>query len=106
MRDEAQTLPGIDLELDGSTSSPLRQAVQRTLRALDEAGLLQPMHAAQCQLALELADSIARSGGKASAAAMASAQLLACLETLPKPTELGVDDKFEQWLDEQLKADA
>lgn len=90
---------GIDLNPSGQVAeSPMRAAVRHVIEALDAENLLKPWHAAHCALALELADAIGRSRGKASAAAMASAQLMACLEALPTPKTLSTGDVFEQWL--------
>lgn len=104
MSEPNETLPGLGWQLDKHTGaeSPLRAAVRFVIEQLDAEGLIKPWHAAHCQLALELADSIARSGGKASAAAMAAAQLMQCLETLPQPATFSAGDKFEQWLDREL----
>lgn len=98
MNDETPTLPGLDFDLHNPGEHPLRAAVLRTLRALDDEGLLKPQHAAYAQLALELADSIARSRGRASAAAMAGAQLMAALEALPSPTSMSAEDALQAWL--------
>lgn len=100
MNENMPTLPGLGYELDDPASRhPLRDAVLATLKALDDDGLLGPEHAAHAQLALVLADAVARSTGKASAAAMASAQLMACLDALPSRTEQTAGDKFEAWLE-------
>ena len=98
------TLNGLGFELDqpDGARSPLRAAVRSVIDSLNAQGLLEPWHAAHCQLALELADSIGRSRGRASAAAMASAQLMQCLEQLPQPATATAGAKFEQWLDREL----
>lgn len=103
MTETQPTLAGLELDLTGTIEHPLRRAVVRTLEALDADGLLEPVHAAHAQLALELADSIARSGGKASAAAMASAQLMAALDALPKPSKLSTEDALDRWLHLELE---
>ena len=91
-------LPGLGLDTTDLGELPLRKAVERTLLAYDEAGLLSPMHAATAQLAMTLAETIDRSRTKASAAAMAAGQLLAALDKLPQPTETSEIDKLEQLL--------
>lgn len=96
------TLAGLELEPEfGSAPSALRGAVVATLAALERDGLLEPRHAALGQLALEMADAVAagRRGGRASAAAMAAAQLLACLDALPAPMAADVESKFNAFVD-------
>lgn len=99
---EAQpTLPGLELEPEnGASPSALRTAVVTTLAALQQEGLLEPRHAALAQLSLELADSVTagRRSGRASAAAMAAAQLRETLLALPEPTAAGIAEKFDAYL--------
>jgi hypothetical protein len=95
------TLPGLELEPEnGAAPSALRSAVVVTINALQADGLLENRHAAMCQLALELADSVTagRRSGRASAAAMAAAQLRETLLALPEPTASGVAEKFDAYL--------
>ena len=101
-RDEtAPTLPGLELESPhGGRPNALRRAVIATITALDEAGLLEPRHTALAQLALELADSVTAGKGRASAAAMAAAQLRETLLALPEPSAAGVQEKFDQLLEQ------
>lgn len=83
------TLPGFEGEPEyGTITHPLRSAVQATLDELNKAGLLLPHHAALAASALSMAEAV-ESGThsrRASAAAMAMAQLLAVLDRLPQPT--------------------
>lgn len=102
MTETQPTLAGLDFDLTDTRDNHLRAAVIRTLQALDDEDLLEPVHAAHAQLALELADAIARSRGKASAAAMASAQLMAALDALPKPSKLSTEDALDRWLNLEL----
>jgi peroxiredoxin family protein len=88
-------------------ASAMRKAVVATIEALQDAGLLQPRHVAMCQLALELADSVAagRRSGRASAAAMASRELRETLLALPVPEEAGAAEAFENWVNQTLAKD-
>lgn len=100
--DESQpTLPGLELQPAAGTPSQLRLAVIATIEALKSEHLLEPRHAAHAQLCLELADAVAagRQGGRASAAAMAAAQLLAALDALPKPMSIEATARLDQWLE-------
>lgn len=96
------TLPGLELDPAMGGTSPLRNAVKATLAALDEAKLLEPRHTAVAQLALELADSVdaGKRSGRASAAAMAAAQLLSALDALPKPAALDADAEWNKFVEE------
>lgn len=93
-------LPGVDLTPEIGAPSPLRLAVQKTLEALAQGQLLEPRHAAVAQLALELADAVTagRRSGRASAVAMASAQLLAALDALPKPAGIDADAEWNKFV--------
>lgn len=105
-----ETQPMLEgLELNDPTSgtpSALRTAVVATLEALTVQGLLEPRHAAMCQLALELADSVTagRRSGRASAAAMAAAQLRETLLALPSPAAAELSDRFDAFV-ASLKVD-
>lgn len=101
--DENQpTLPGLEL---GEHRGALREAVVATIEALREDGLLERRHTGMAQLALEMADAVQRGiqSNRASAAAMAAAQLHAALEALPKPLEASTAAKFDALLDELRK---
>lgn len=102
------TLPGLELAPEIGESSPLRVAVQATLEALDDAKLLEPRHTAIAQLALELADAVTagRRSGRASAVAMASAQLLAALEALPQPAGIDADAEWNMFVEDLKKLGA
>lgn len=83
--DDQLPLPG--LEPAGQAAPPrgqLEAATRRTLAALAEAEHIGESDALTCQLMLELSAVVTASvrTGKASAAAMAAAQLLACQELL------------------------
>ncbi len=96
--DESQpTLPGLEL---GEHVGSLRAAVITTLEALQLDGLLEPRHAMVAQLALEMADAVQRgiAGGKASAAAMAGAQLLAAYQALPQPLAADAQAAFRDFV--------
>lgn len=96
----AATLPGLELHAPAVSGyvSPMRTAVEKTLEALGEANLLQPMHAALAQQALMLADAMGRAATspKVYALAQVSAELLKVLEALPKPAEAAKLDMFQQ----------
>jgi len=113
MTDDQPTLPGLGPDRPGDT--PMLAAMRATLRALDQADQLEPRHAALAQLCLSLAQAIdggARSG-RASATAMAAAQLRETLLVLdPPPAEdpAGHDalarlDAFMAALDQAASAD-
>lgn len=94
-------LPGLELdaELTGNRSA-LRNAVVLTIDALKSEGLLEARHTAVAQLSLELADAVSRGtrSGRASAAAMAAAQLLAALDQLPKPLAADAQERFNRFI--------
>lgn len=98
--EEQPTLPGLELGLE-RTRGALRNAVVVTLDALKADGLLEPRHTAVAQLALELADAVTRGtlSGRASAAAMAAAQLLAALEQLPQPLAADAQERFNRFVE-------
>ena len=78
-------LPGLDVDEDRpGPGGELRAAARRSIRALSEAGYLDESHAVLCQLMLQLADAVDAGVryGKASAAAMAAAQLLATYQAM------------------------
>lgn len=104
-----QMLAGLELAAAyGAKTGALRLAVVATIQALHDEKLLEPRHAAMCQLALEMADAVTAGarGGRASAAAMAAAQLRETLEALPEPSSAGVQEKFEKWVEDMAKEDA
>lgn len=82
----------------------MRAAVVATLAALKEDQLLEPRHAGLCQLALILADAVMAGtrGGRASAAAMAAAQLRETLDALPKPVSADSLARFNAAVDRLL----
>lgn len=57
--DQALPLPGIDPDPTNRAVTELERAVRRTLRAMDEAGLVQEVDAGKLQLAIEMAEVIA-----------------------------------------------
>jgi hypothetical protein len=82
-------LPG--LEPPRANDTPMVRAMRSTIKALDADHRLEPRHAALMQLCLSLAQAIdggARSG-RASAVAMAAAQLRETLLVLDPPPEDG-----------------
>jgi hypothetical protein len=90
-------LPGLDTEsIIGGIRGSLRTAVEATLDELKTEGLLTPVHTASAQLALTLADGVERAAmrGQGAAMSMGAAQLLAALDTLPKPLDAGTADAF------------
>lgn len=93
-------LPGLEDLEDRDTGrrvSPLEQAARRTLAALQGDGLLTERHALTCQLILDLAQAIdaGRRSGRASAVAMAAAQLREAFLSLPEPEEGPESDGWE-----------
>lgn len=99
-RDE-QLLPGLEPPSRGEPA--IKVAARRTLVALEAAGFLDERHAVINQLILDLADVVesGRVQGKASAAAMAAAQLLAAYQLLmPEANEGGGDDDWSKFVAE------
>lgn len=95
------TLPGLDLEsADAGGQNLTRAAVQATIVSLMHDQLLEPRHAAICQLALALADSVDRSMrvGRPSGTAMVARELRETLAQLPTPTVSSAEDKFNDWV--------
>lgn len=90
MTDADDTLPLPGLEDPEPRDSALKLSARRTIAELERLALLDDSHAVICQLILDLCDVIdaGRRQGKASAAAMAAAQLLAAYQLL-KPQETG-----------------
>lgn len=94
--DEAPMLPGLD---EPTRAEPaLVTAARRTIAAVAAADLLGERDALTCALILDLAEAVAKgkAAGRASAVAMASAQLLAAIDRLPTPPEGGgaADDEW------------
>lgn len=86
------TIPGLEPPRPGVGA--LERATRETLQSLREAQLLEPRHAMTCQLMIELARSVeqGRKAGRASAVAMAAAQLREAFLSLPEPAEGGGED--------------
>ena len=104
--ESATTIPGLELvPEDQRDVSPMRRAVIATIEALEGDSLLEPRHAAMCQLALELADSVTagRRSGRASAAAMAAGQLRDTLLALPAPVAGDAAQRFADFVDKLLE---
>lgn len=89
-------LPG--LGEPAGTAGPLELAAHRTLAALEADGLLTEQHALIAQLILDLARvaTLSVRTGKASAAALAGAQLLAAYDVLTPDTAEGGHDAYDQ----------
>jgi hypothetical protein len=87
-------LPG--LGVPEPASSQLVDQVQRSLRALHDAGMVDERHAGLMQLALELARSI-RPGEKPYGVAQAAAQLLAVFTQLMPEPDGGDGDAFAEF---------
>lgn len=101
-------LAGLELESEQvGASGALRRAVITTLKALESERLLEPRHAAMAQLALELADAVTAGtrSRRASAAAMAAAQLLAVLQALPVPLAADLKERFDAFVEQLLQDD-
>lgn len=108
-RDDAETIPGLErVPADQRDVSPMRRAVIATIEALEADRLLEPRHAAMCQLALELADAVTagRRSGRASAAAMAAGQLRDTLLALPVPIAGDAAQRFAEFVDKLLTSEA
>lgn len=85
MPSDPQPLPG--LEDPTAPASDLELAVRRTLIALADQELLEPRHAGLMQLCISMAQAVDAGvrSRRASAAAMAAAQLREALVLLPEP---------------------
>lgn len=94
--DAALPLPGLDTPAAGMTA--LERAARRSLDALDKAGLLNETHALPMALVLDLARAVAMgtSTGKASAAALAAAQLREAFLLLPVLDDAPAQDEWDQ----------
>jgi len=96
---DEQLLPGLEPPSRGEPA--IKVAARRTITALEAAGFLDERHAVICQLILDLAEVVdaGRRQGKASAAAMAAAQLLAAYTLLmPEANEGGGDDDWSTFV--------
>lgn len=95
---DENVLPG--LEPPTRSASPLEVATRRTITRLHELGLVDESHAMLTRLLVDLAEVVdaGRRQGKASAAAMAAAQILATYQILvPVDSgEGGEDDPFDE----------
>jgi succinate dehydrogenase/fumarate reductase flavoprotein subunit len=93
-------LPGLETVNPeyGYAASPLRTAVEATLKQLEQDGLLTERHVGIAMLALELADAVVagRRAGRASAVAMAARELRETLQALPAPAEQSQLEIFQQ----------
>lgn len=92
MTDDALPIPGLDQPASRSVGD-LERAVRRTLRALEEDGLIEERHAARLQLAIELAQivSLKRATGKVSTVGNDARVLMELIDKL-LPNESAVDD--------------
>lgn len=105
--DSGLPLPGLEDQVGGRVTE-LETAVRRSLKALDDAGLLQETHAMPMQLVLDLARAVGLGtrSGRASAAALAAAQLREAWAMLPTlDLGSGVADEWEK-LAKQLREEA
>lgn len=95
--DSGLPLPGLSAPDAGVTE--LEVAARRSLAALDQAGLLQETHAMAMQLVLDLARAVGLGtrSGRASAAALAAAQLREAWLLLPAlDMATGVADEWDK----------
>lgn len=94
--DDQPTLPGLEPPGTGA-EPPMVQAARTTLLALQRDGVLEDRHAVLVALVLELAQAVAAGSrsGRASAAAMAAAQLRETMLVLDPPPEVGSVDGRE-----------
>lgn len=94
--EEQQALPG--LEEPTRPEAEIVAAARRSLRALEAVGLLDERHAVLCQQMIELAKVIdaGRRSGRASAVAMAAAQLLATYQAIVPESEGGDNDEWSE----------
>lgn len=108
MHESSPTLPGMEPTAGASygDAGELRSAVERTINALEMHGLIEPEHAAICQLALVTADVVQANARtrRPSAFAMVARELRETLMALPKREVQGNEDKFKQWVELLEKA--
>lgn len=105
--DSSLPLPGLAAPDRGGVTE-LERAARRSLAALDSAGLLQENHAVLMQLVLDLARAVGlgAASGRASAAAMAAAQLREAWAMLPTlDMDTGSGDEWDK-LAMELRAQA
>lgn len=102
--EQTEPLPGLDDP--AGPLGPMELATRRTLTALAADGLLGERHAMVAQLLLDLAKvvTVSTRTGKASAAAMAAAQILAAYAVLVPEMEGGDPDAYDQLADELRNA--
>lgn len=107
----ALPLPGLETPADqtAADASRLAEAVRRSIRALDAAGLVSEVDAARLQLALELADIIAiKKATRRMSTVGNDARVLVDLLDKLLPDETEVDDELRaaiaQWGAEVNKA--
>lgn len=83
----AEPLPGVDVPT--GPESKIRAAVRRTIRAVEDEGLLRERDAAACALALELATAVDAGVARRSSSgvALAARELRETIDSLPKPPE-------------------
>ncbi|HWU23110.1 MAG TPA: hypothetical protein VN088_16350 [Nocardioides sp.] len=107
MTDYAQPEPLPGLEPPARAETSLKKATRRTIVALQSAGYLDETHAMPCELMLKLADVIEVSvrSGKASAAAMAAAQIHHVYEQM-RPELGGGDDEWSDFVAELRRSSA
>lgn len=101
--ESAPMLPGLEPPAHGE--SALVTAARRTIKAVDDSGLLTDRDALTCALILDLSEAVhaGKRSGRASAAAMAAAQLLAAIDRLPQPAEGGGDEDEYSRLARELR---
>lgn len=81
----------------------MERAVETTLQALEDAGLLTGAHAARAQLARELAKVVGIGAATAKTSVpLAAAQLNSTLDSLPKIPELPPPDEFTKAMNEAM----
>ena len=99
MTDEPDALPIPGLEPPQPRESALKLAARRTIAELQRLAMLDDSHAVICQLILDLCDVVdaGRRQGRASAAAMAAAQLLAAYQLLKPEAKGGGDEDDQAW---------
>ena len=88
--DDQLALPGLELSEPRESDSPMVVAAKLTLAELQRTGAVELRHAVQVQLVLQLAQSIdaGTRSGRASAVAMAAAQLRETMLVLDPPDDM------------------
>ena len=109
MTDSTPTIDGMTLPSPGH-GTPIETATEATILALESAGLIEPRHAAMCELARSMAAAIGASTrygrGASQGLAVCARELREALAALPAPEGGPADDAWDQLAAALRDADA